>query len=431
VKGIFARVLLWLFAILLLSVAGFVGSSILFAPKRMQGDRFLRRIIEYEFDGAVRAYESGRAPALREYCGRLNREVGNHYYLLDANGKDLVTGAVHKDLLSSPPPRGFPFPPPRNIRIKRVANDGRYVFVIELAVDYGPARDVLTFVWIIAVVLVLAYALAVTLARPIRQLREMVMRFGRGDLSARAHQKRRDEIGDLAAAFDEMAERIQTLLAAERRLLQDVSHELRSPLARLSFALELVRKNPASNEAFARVKKEVDRMSQLIGDLLQVTRVEGDPGLRNDEPIEIGAFLREIVEDCSLEAMARGCQILMHDDGERSLRGDRELLRSAFENVLRNAIRYTQAGQQVEVRMSGEAGQVVVAVRDFGPGVPEAELIAIFRPFHRVEQDRNRAGGGGVGLGLAIAQRAVFLHHGQIEARNAQPGLLVEIRLPA
>jgi len=228
-----------------------------------------------------------------------------------------------------------------------------------------------------------------------------------------------------------MAERIQTLLTAERRLLQDVSHELRSPLARLSFALELVRKNPASNEAFARVKKEVDRMSQLIGDLLQVTRVEGDPGLRNDEPIEIGAFLREIVEDCSLEAMARGCQILMHDDGERSLRGDRELLRSAFENVLRNAIRYTQAGQQVEVRMSGEAGQVVVAVRDFGPGVPEAELIAIFRPFHRVEQDRNRAGGGGVGLGLAIAQRAVFLHHGQIEARNAQPGLLVEIRLPA
>jgi two-component system sensor histidine kinase CpxA len=172
-------------------------------------------------------------------------------------------------------------------------------------------------------------------------------------------------------------------------------------------------------------------MSRLIGDLLQVTRVEGDPRSRNDESIEIRAFLKEIVEDCGLEAMARGCQILMHDDGERKVRGDRELLRSAFENVLRNAIRYTPAGQQVEVRMSGEAGYVVVVVRDFGPGVADEELTAIFRPFHRVEQDRNRASGGGVGLGLAIAQRAVFLHHGQIEARNAQPGLLVEIRLPA
>lgn len=107
------------------------------------------------------------------------------------------------------------------------------------------------------------------------------------------------------------------------------------------------------------------------------------------------------------------------------------MLRSAFENVLRNAIRYTPAGQRVEVWMSAEAGHVVVAIRDYGPGMPEAELSAIFRPFHRVEQDRNRAGGGGVGLGLAIAQRAVLLHHGQIAARNAQPGLLVEIRLPA
>ncbi len=430
-RGIFSRVLLWLFAILLLSVGGFIGSSILFAPNRMQQDQFFRRIIEYEFDGAVRAYESGGAPALREYFERLHRDVGHQYFLLDGAGREVATGTLRKDLLDVPAPRGFPFPPPRNIRIKRVSSDGRYVFVIELAVDYRPARDLLTFVWIVAVVLVLAYALAVTLARPIRQLRETVMRFGRGDLSVRAHQKRRDEIGDLAAAFDEMAERIQTLLTAERRLLQDVSHELRSPLARLNFALELVRKNPASDEAYARVKKEVDRMSRLIGDLLQVTRVEGDPGSRNDESIGIRAFLLEIVEDCSLEAMARGCQILVHDDGERSVRGDRELLRSAFENVLRNAIRYTPAGQQVEVRISRGIGQVRVAIRDFGPGVPEEELTAIFRPFHRVEQDRNRASGGGVGLGLAIAQRAAFLHHGQIAAVNAQPGLLVEIRLPA
>lgn len=433
-RGLFTRVLVWMLAILLLSVAGFFISAALFAPRRMQGDRFLHRIVDYEFDGAIRAYESGGVPALKAYCDRLNREVGNRYSLLDAQGRDLVTGTVQTDLREPgppPPPPRFPFPPPHDIKIRRASNDGRYFFVIQLPVDYGAARDMVTFVWIVSVALILAYLLTVTLARPIRKLRETVRRFGRGDLAARANLKRRDEIGDLAASFDEMADRIQTLMTAERRLLQDVSHELRSPLARLNFAVELVRKNPSSDEAFARVKKEVDRISRLIGDLLQVTRVEGDPATRNDENIDAGAFLREIAEDCSLEAMARGCQVMVHDDGERTLRGDRELLRSAIENVLRNAIRYTQPGQTVEMRLSGEPGKIVVAVRDTGPGVPEDQLGAIFRPFHRVEEDRNRGNGGGVGLGLAIAQRAVLLHHGQIEARNAHPGLLVEIRLPA
>jgi two-component system sensor histidine kinase CpxA len=227
-----------------------------------------------------------------------------------------------------------------------------------------------------------------------------------------------------------MALRIETLLAAERRLLQDVSHELRSPLARLSFALELVRKNPSSDEAFQRVKKEVDRISRLLGDLLQVTRVEGDSGSRNDEVISADEFLREIVEDCNLEAIARGCRIHLREAGMREFRGDRELLRRALENVVRNAIRYTPPGQSVELTFQAETNELVIAVRDYGPGVPERELEAIFRPFHRVEEDRNRASGGGVGLGLSIAQRAVLLHHGSISASNAEPGLRVEIRLP-
>jgi two-component system sensor histidine kinase CpxA len=298
-------------------------------------------------------------------------------------------------------------------------------------VHYDPTGDLLTFGWIIVVVVSLVYALALTLARPIGRLREAVMRFGQGDLSARAHLKRKDEIGDLGLAFDEMALRIQTLLAAERRLLQDVSHELRSPLARLSFALELVRKNPSSDEAFQRVKKEVDRISRLIADLLQVTRVEGDSGSRNDEVISTDEFLRGIVDDCNLEAIARGCRIDLREDGVREFRGDHELLRRAVENVLRNAIRYTPPGQSVEVTSAGESNELVIAVRDYGPGVPERELEAIFRPFHRVEEDRNRASGGGVGLGLSIAQRAVLLHHGRISASNAEPGLRVEIRLPA
>jgi two-component system sensor histidine kinase CpxA len=430
-RGLFARILAWFLATLLFSVAAFFLSAFLFAPGKMQRDQFLRRIVDYEFADAVRAYESGGAPALGSYLDRMESMVGNRYRLLDARGTDLRTGAERKDLLVAPPPPRWRLLPPRSFRVRQVSGDGRYVFVIDVMVHYDPTGDLLTFGWIIVVVVSLVYALALTLARPIGRLREAVMRFGQGDLSARAHLKRKDEIGDLGLAFDEMALRIQTLLAAERRLLQDVSHELRSPLARLSFALELVRKNPASDEAFQRVKKEVDRISRLIADLLQVTRVEGDSGSRNDESISTDEFLRGIVDDCNLEAIARGCRIDLREDGVREFRGDHELLRRAVENVLRNAIRYTPPGQSVEVTSAGESNELVIAVRDYGPGVPERELEAIFRPFHRVEEDRNRASGGGVGLGLSIAQRAVLLHHGRISASNAEPGLRVEIRLPA
>ncbi len=435
-RGLFARILAWFLGTLLFSAGAFFLSSFLFAPGKMQRDQFLHRIVDYEFADAVRAFEGGGQPALGAYLDRMRAMVGNKYHLLDAQGTDLRTGAVRKDLLVvAPPPRWSVFPP-RSFRINQASSNGRYIFVIDISVRSDPTWDVLSFGWIVAVVVLLVYALAFTLARPIGRLRETVKRFGQGDLTARAQLKRKDEIGDLGAAFDEMADRIQTLLAAERRLLQDVSHELRSPLARLNFALELVRKNPASDEAFQRVKKEVNRISRLIGDLLQVTRVEGDSLSRNDEAIEFGPFLKEIVEDCGLEATGRGCRIELQSEGVGAgtgmgeFRGDRELLRRAVENVLRNAIRYSPAGQSVEITARRECNELVFTIRDYGPGVPEPELEAIFHPFHRVEEDRNRASGGGVGLGLSIAHRAVLLHHGSISASNAAPGLRVQIRLP-
>jgi two-component system sensor histidine kinase CpxA len=429
-RGLFARILAWFLATLLFSVAAFFLSSFLFAPGKLQRDQFLHRIVDYEFEDAIRAYESGGPPALGVYLDRLTSLVTNQYHLLDAQGTELRNGAARKDLLVATPPPRWRLLPPRSFRIRQNSHDGRYVFVIDISVHYDPTWDLISFGWIIAVIVLFVYALAFTLARPIGRLRETVMRFGQGDLNARANLKRKDEIGDLGLAFDDMALRIQTLLAAERRLLQDVSHELRSPLARLSFALELVRKNPSSDDAFQRAKKEVDRISRLIADLLQVTRVEGDSGTRNDEVISTDELLGEIVEDCSLEATARGCHIELHEDAVREFRGDHELLRRAVENVLRNAIRYTPSGQSVEITSASEGSELVIAVRDYGPGVPERELEAIFRPFHRVEEDRNRASGGGVGLGLSIAHRAVLLHHGRISASNAQPGLRVEIRLP-
>lgn len=429
-RGLFARILAWFLGTLMFSVVAFFLSSFLFAPHKMQRDQFFHRIVDYEFADAIRAYESGGTPALGAYLDHMAAMVGNQYHLLDSRGMDLRTGTVRKDLVVVPPPPRWRILPPRGFRIKESSSDGRYILVIDVTVHYDPTWDLLSFGWIIAVVILLVYALTFTLARPIRRLQETVKRFGQGDLTARAELERKDEIGDLGAAFDEMADRIQTLLAAERRLLQDVSHELRSPLARLNFALELVRKSPSSDEAFQRVKKEVDRISRLIGDLLQVTRVEGDALSRNDEAIAVGTFLREIVEDCQLEATARGCRIDLRDERVGLFRGDRELLRRAVENVLRNAIRYSPPMQNVEVSARSEVGGLLLTIRDYGQGVPETELEAIFHPFHRVEEDRNRASGGGVGLGLSIAHRAVLLHHGSISASNAEPGLCVTIRLP-
>ena len=254
-------------------------------------------------------------------------------------------------------------------------------------------------------------------------------RFGRGDLSARAESVRRDELGQLARTFDRMADRIETLLAAERRLLLDISHELRSPLARLGVAIELARSGDATDSALNRIQKESDRLNSLVGQLLQVTRAEGDPASLHRDLVRLDQLVQQLVEDSAIEAAAHGCSILYQSGQPVTIAGDPELLRRAVENVLRNAIRYAPRDTTVEVRLSRSDSGAVVAIRDHGPGVPEDALPRIFDPFYRVESDRNRLSGG-IGLGLSIARRAVELHRGSIRAANANPGLKIDLEFP-
>ena len=226
-----------------------------------------------------------------------------------------------------------------------------------------------------------------------------------------------------------MAGRIETLLTAERRLLQDVSHELRSPLARLGFAVELARTSDDRGAALDRIQKDVGRLSDLVDELLQLTRAEGDPSARRARggPARRPAPGRRR----GLQAGGRGegCRLVLHAGGPATVRGERELLRRAVENVLRNAIRYAPEGTAVEVDLRRREDAATIAVRDHGPGVPEDPWRPIFEPFFRVEGDRSRSSGG-VGLGLAIARRAIALHGGTIAASNAGPGLIVTIELP-
>ena len=178
-----------------------------------------------------------------------------------------------------------------------------------------------------------------------------------------------------------------------------------------------------------RIQKEADRLNELVAELLQVTRVEGDPSMQKNETIRLDELLGDLVYDSLLEAKAKECTLLLKAPAAVTLTGDEELTRRAIENVVRNAIRYAPQGTAVEIDLRKAGDMAEIAVRDYGPGVPDEALPRIFDPFYRVDSDRNRASGG-LGLGLAIARRAVELHGGKLRAENAHPGLLVTIELP-
>jgi two-component system sensor histidine kinase CpxA len=204
---------------------------------------------------------------------------------------------------------------------------------------------------------------------------------------------------------------------------------LRTPLSRLGFAIELARKAPDRDAALDRIRKEVDRLNSLVNQLLQVTRAEGDPAAREMEPVPLDELLREVAEDTAWEAELRKVRIVARIGEHATVRGDRELLRRAIENVVRNALRYAPENSTVEIGLESSKDSARIRVRDEGPGVAEENLEQIFQPFFREDSSRNAATGG-VGLGLAITYRAIHLHHGQVRARNAAPGLMVEIELP-
>jgi signal transduction histidine kinase len=427
-RSLFGKFLLWFLAAMVITVVGFVITTTRsFTAARSRGHLF-GRMLSFQLEEARHAYEDGGRPALAAFLKRFSTEFQAHGILTDAGFHDLLTGEDRRDLLEKSERRARFFQPPV---IARASRDGRFWFFLIARGRPGFSFFLPQYLWIVAAMVLLSYLLALHLTSPLRHLQKTVERFGKGDLTARVGSRRRDEVGRLARTFDQMADRLGTLLTAERRLLLDISHELRSPLARLSVATELARSGePEAREAaLNRIEKEADRLNSLVGELLQVTRAEGDPASLRKEPVRVDELLANLVEDCSVEAEARGCRLEMPKPPPVELRGDAELIRRAVENVVRNAIRHAPQGTAVEVRLENGAPGARIQVRDYGPGVPEEHLPHIFDPFYRVDTDRNRTSGG-VGLGLAIARRAVELHKGRIEAHNSNPGLLVEIDLP-
>jgi two-component system sensor histidine kinase CpxA len=287
------------------------------------------------------------------------------------------------------------------------------------------------------------YWLAKHLTSPVEKLRAATQELAGGNLSVRVLPtmgNRRDELASLAADFDLMAEKIEALINSQRRLLGDISHELRSPLARLNVALELARQRAGADatSALERIQQEAENLNEMIGQLLALTRLEsGAEGLRKT-PFDLVALVSAITADAQFEAGSRNRAVRLKTSGPCTIVGNEPLLRRAIENVVRNAVQYTAEGTEVEVQINcGEADSAAdsnlrtatIAVRDHGSGVPENALVEIFRPFYRVDDSRDREAGG-VGLGLAIADRAVRLHSGSVEAANEPTGgLVVTIKL--
>ncbi len=283
-----------------------------------------------------------------------------------------------------------------------------------------------------AVSLVFAALLAWYFSKPIRTLRSAFEAVAGGRFEVRVGKSmghRRDELADLGNEFDSMAYQLQSLLEAQRRLLHDVSHELRSPLARLQAVADLMRQQPQrAGEFVERIERDTQRMDKLVGELLTLARLDAGMMGSLDEEVDLCEVLGDVVDDARFEADAKTCALEAIFDAPVVVRGSRELLYRAIENIVRNAVRHTLPGSKVEVAAGVQAGRRRVTVADRGPGVFDTDLKAIFDPFFRSGPTSVTDG---YGLGLAIARRVVQSHGGAIRAENrADGGLLMTIELP-
>lgn len=436
--------------------------------------QFVEGIMVAYSHGAVEAFERGGAAALDSFQRHVEREAHVRARMFDAEGAELAAADTNEDereLASRVITQGgtaSKFMRGMAVEAREVGTQGgsRYAFVATMPMGPpppplrrglgpflhpppGPVNFILgdtataLAARVIAAMLtagLLCYMLARYIVSPVLKLRAVTRQLTEGDLSARVGPlmgTRRDELADMGRDFDAMAARIEALLGAQARLLRDISHELRSPLARLGVALDLLRKRtpPEADTHLARIEREAARLNEMIGQLLSLTRWETGADGARARRVDLSALVREVAEDADFEARSQNRSVEVAECGACETAGTPALLRSAFENVVRNAVRHAPEGTAVQVSLNclkGETknGEAVMRVRDAGPGVPEEALKEIFRPFYRVDDSRTRETGG-VGLGLAITERAVRLHSGAVSAANVPGGgFVVEIRLP-
>lgn len=453
-QSLFFRIFLYFWGLVILVAVTIVSLTIFRDqqyPPAMHRQLAQRAVVEYGRE-AVRLYERHGSEALRDFTSDVRREHGLTILLFDGHANPLLQSKVACGMQNvviralQTDEGEFPVRGQRNAFAAVVHSDNgkRYVAAVWLPRRPAPQHIVAELTrgllgWKLLLVLgltaLVCFVLARSLVTPITRLRRATHRFASGDLSTRVGSeiRGRNEIAALAADFDDMATRIEALVEGQQRLLRDISHELRSPLTRLGIALELARREQGSaqqEKSLQRIELESERMNSMIGQLLDLTRMEHADTLKAREEVELGRLLADIVQDAVYEAAEREIAVELDAMPSAVVLGVPELIAQAFENVIRNAVRYTAPATRVEVGLQFTGGYAHILVRDQGPGVDETELEKLFIPFYRVAEARERHTGG-TGIGLAIAKRAVELHRGSIEAfRGSDGGLVVEIILP-
>ena len=439
---------------LYLRMAVYIGATL--AAFILVGAIILALIASYELEGYVATRHStlgheaadvlatGGRPALQRWLAeeaKIPPDVS--IFVLDQDSRDILGRQLPDEFANFV--RNFVITPadetttnyrPLRLAPQLVAADGQVYAFLVLPKTIGVWGSPATYFGLIAVALLVislvAWLIASRFGKPIGELQSAVRQLASGHIDARvpmAISSRRDELGALAADFNLMADRLQGLIDSREQLMQEMSHELRSPLARLQASLALASHRQQIGDAEReQIECEVRRIDQTIGEILRFSRLDA-PATIVHRLIRVGKLLRDLVNVAEVEAQARGCRFEMDIDQNLQVVGDLDLLRSGFENILRNAIRYAPTNSCIELSAHKDGTNIVVEFSDRGPGVPEQYLDKIFEPFFRVKNSDNDADG--TGLGLAIAKRALEALGGSIvAAARAGGGLTFTITMP-
>jgi two-component system, OmpR family, sensor histidine kinase CpxA len=445
IRGIYAKIFLWfLLATGVTSAAVFLITVV--THVQSLGPSWMIGVMDQYARSAVNIYEHGGKDRLAEYLQEIQDASFLQSTLLDPEGHDILG-------------RGVPSGAERVFAKARATGqtqfhigllwtgasvddrpEGKYILVAKVLVPYGfllgGALEMTVLTWLLPTLVgaLLCLLLARHIAAPIRTLQSVAGRIADGDLSVRASPaigSRKDELADLARDFDRMADRIQSLLHKQLELLGDISHELRSPLTRLNVSLELVRRG--QTDAVEHMQGDLERLDSLIGQILTLTRLETRDHHKTETLVNLRSILESVAEDARFEVKQDGKSVVISRADDCRIKGDPALLRSCIENVVRNAVHYTQPQSDVTISLEvvgdgSDSARILVA--DHGDGVPLGALDRIFEPFYRVTQAREHRTGG-TGLGLSISRRIAIVHGGSIRARNRDGGgLEMEIWLP-
>jgi two-component system sensor histidine kinase CpxA len=457
VQSLFFKIFLWFCVIVVLVGLSIETSSILANYYETSWQRVLHSIMPMEAEKTARMYEANGKEAVQDYLDELQRQKAVRFYFFDEEGKPLLERgapplilklAANKEGLARTAKQNLSMVSPKEgvaLRLVDAPSGRKYTLAFQqspnLIMPVSEAVGTHPYLRLLGIGLfgaLLCFLLTRNITNPIVRLRSAASGIAAGQLRTRVDPvvlRRHDEIGSLARDFQRMAEQVDVLVTAQRDLLGDVSHELRSPLARLIVALGLLRQSSPEEapEYLNRINQEAERLDKMIGQLLTLTRIDSGVEASQRERFDLTNLVQEVAADGDFEAQAHEREVKVLQADVCTMFGVPEMLRSAIENVVRNAIRHTRPETAVELTLRKVEGapRALLKIQDRGPGVPDRMLKEIFVPFQRVFDQHEPNVAQGSGLGLAIAERAVRMHDGSISARNAvDGGLIVEIELP-